>query len=504
MSIVIDGYSDSDKVPGFVGETKFGAAGINIGSIPLVLLLVGLKIAAGTITPDVDVLDVLSREDARTFGGKGSEVARMALRAFDQGLGGARLKMACPTAAAGTPSTATITITGTSTSTGTHRYWIAGELVEFNITTVGQLQNASATALAAKINENTDLPFTASAATNVVTLTAKVNSIRGNQYILFKDDSKGAGGVTSAVGGGGASVTGGGVFFTAGTGTETLTTLLALLFPARYHRIAIAQNDATSLAAWETQIDSKAGPLQGRMEHVVVAGNGSLGASTSLAQTTLNNHRFQFCWLLNSESHPSEIAAAMAAKRAAREQTTPNAGYDDEVLIGIRGQKYRADWSSRTTQQSALDNSVTPLMTLEDGTVTVIRAITTRSLDGTTPDYSTLDTAEAVVPDYVRDRLRLLWSNFKKSNPYVAPDELPGEKPRPAGVATPTRWKQVVHVDLQKMERELILTQTALEANIPVASFNVAAKRIMLATMAIPLPLHHATGVSIRQGAVAA
>lgn len=502
-TIVIDGYSDSDKVPEFVGETKFGSSAISIGSIPLILLLVGLSTAAGTITEDVDVLDVLSRDDGRTFGGKGSEVSRMVLRAFDQGLGGVRLKIASPTGAGGTAASATITVTGTSTSAGTHRFWAAGELIEYNLSTVGQAQNATATAIAAKINENTDLPFTAAANTNVVTLTAKAGGIRGNQYILFKDDSKGAGGVTTAVAGG-ASVTGGGVFFASGTGTETLTTLLALLYPARYHRIAIAQNDATSLGVWETQIDDKAGPLQGRMEHVVVAGNGALAASTSLAQTTLNNWRFQFCWLLNSESHPSEIAAAMAAKRAAREGTTPNAGYDGEKLVGIRAQKYRADWASRTTQQSALDNSVTPLTTNENGDVVVIRAITTRSLDGSTPDYRTLDTAEAVVPDYVRDRLKLVWNDFKLANPYVAPDPVAGEKPRAAGIATPTSWKKRVHIELQKMEQELILTQTLLEANAPQASYNVAAKRIMLAAPVVPLPLHHATGVSVRQVGIAA
>lgn len=504
MSIVIDGYSDSDKVPGFYAETRFGASGINLGSIPLILLLVGLKSSAGTITADSDVLEVLSRDDAKTYGGAGSEVHRMALRAFDQVLGGVKLKMACPAVAGGgVAAAATITVTGTATTTGTHRYYIAGELIEL-IVPSGQAQNATATALAAKINENVNLPVTALASTNVVTCTVKHVGIRGNQYILFKDESKGASGVSSALAGG-ASVGGGGVFFASGAGVETLTTLLALLYPARYHRIAIAQNDATSLGLWETQVDAKAGVLEGRMEHVVVGGNGSIGASTSLAQTTLNNHRFQFCWLLNSESHPSEIAAAMAARRASAEQSTPNSGYDGTVLVGIKPQRVRADWASRTVQQSALDASVTPLMTNEEGQVFVVRAITTRSLDGSTPDYRTLDTAEAVVPDYVRDRLRLLWeTDYKPSNPYVSTDPAEGEAERPEGVATPTRWAKRVHVELQRMEAENTLTQTGLEENIPVAEFNAAAKRIMLAANVVPLPIHHATGVSVRQVAIAA
>lgn len=503
MGIVIDGYADSDKKTGFFAETKFGSSPISLASIPLVLLLVGLKTSAGTITADVDVLDCVSRDEAKTFAGAGAELHRMALRAFDQGLSGVRLKLAAPTTSGGVAAALTITVTGPATSNGTHRYWVGGDLVQLEVTN-GQSANTIAANLVIAVNALTDLPVTAAAVGAVVTLTLKHAGIRGNQYIVFKDDSKGAAGVTSTLGGGGSSVTGGGLTFASGTGTETLTTLLALLYPARYHRIALAQNDATSLAAWETQIDAKAGAQEGRMEHAIVAGNGSLVASTSLAQTTLNNWRFQFCWYLNSESHPSEIAAAMAAKRASREQTTPNAGYDGEKLVGIKPQRYRADWASRTTIQSALDVGVTPIETNEDGEAIVHRAITTRCLDGATPDYRTLDTAESVVPDWIRDDLRLLWLDFKEVNPYVAPDPGVGEKERPSGVATPTRWAKRVHARLQQHEAALILTQTLLAENIPAAEYNAAGKRIMLAAPVVPLPLHHATGVSVRQVAVAA
>jgi phage tail sheath gpL-like len=500
--IVIDGYSDADKIPGFFAETKFGVGGFSINAIPLVFLLVGLKGTAGTIVADVDVKEVNSFEEARTYGDSGSEVTRMAARAFDQGLGGVRLKMACPLTAAGAAATATITFTGTSTGAGTHYFYVGGELIAFDVL-AGVAAATAATNLVTKITGMTHLPVSAGAVGAAVTLTVKCVGVRGNDYILFRDDSKAPAGLTSAVAGG-TSVTGGGVRFTGGTGTETLTNLRSLLYPARYHRMSLAQNDAVSLAAWETHVDDKAGVLEGRMEHVCVAGNGTLGASQSLAQTTLNNARFQFLWLLNSESHPSEIAAAMGAIRASTEGSKPNAGYDGRILKGIKPQRYRADWPNRSTQQSALDNSVTPLTTNEENQVVVVRSITTRSVANGGPDYSCMDTNKAVVPDYCRDRYRALWFKLRETNEYVKPNPGTGEKEPPEGVLTPDRWAKEVLIENQNMEDELILTQTMLAANKPQADWNSAAERIMCAAPVVPLPLNHALGMSIRQTSIAA
>lgn len=504
-SIVIDGYADSDKVPQFVGQTKFGAGPINIRSIPLVLLLVGLEsVAGGTMTPDVDVLDCLSKEDADTYAGAGGELASMVYGAFSQGLSGVRLMIAAPSPAGGAAAaTATITITGTATTAGTYRYWVGGELVEVTVPSTATTPTNVADAIVARFAQFPRLVASAANVAGVITLTCRTAGIRGDHLILHQDASLRQTGITSAITGG-ASVTGGGVKFTGGSGTETLTLIQALLYPARYHRMALAQNDATSLASWETHVDAKAAPLEGRMEHVVVASNDALGTATSLAQTTLNNHRFQLCWQLYAETPPARIAATMAAERASTEQTQPNSGYDDVVLVGVAPSRARGDWPSRTSQQSALDAGVTPLKTTEDGTVTVVRAITTRCLDGASPDYRTLDTAEAVVPDYVRDRLQLVWADFKAANPWNQPDPGDGEAPAEEGVATPTTWNKRVTLELQTMEREKILCQVALPANAPVSEFNTAAKRIMSAVTVVPLPITHAIGVQVRQSQVAA
>lgn len=495
MTLVITGFSTADKVPGFAGETVFGAGRVQLGTIPLTLLVVGLKSSSGSMVADSDILDCTSEDDANTKAGPGSELARMCYVALR--IPGIRIKIAAPSAAGGAvAASGTITIAGSWSSSGEGKWWIGGELVSVALNSTHTTTTA-AQAIRDAINANTKLPVTASSALGVVTITAKCASVRGNDYILHQDTSGLPSGMTSTLAGG-ASVTGGGVKLSGGSGTETMTTLLTALFPGRYHRIAFAQNDATSAAAWETQLDTKAGYAEGRMEHACLAHNGTSGAATTLGQTTLNNPRFSLAWLLNSESHPSEIAAAYAALRTQLEQDNPNRNYDGRVLDGIKPQRASADWASRATQVTCLDNSVTPLITTEDGTVAIVRAITTKSRNGSDADYRTLDVGQATTPDYVRDRLRLLWTTqVQPDNEYVTDDPSDGEPDPPAGVITPSRWNAMVTSELFAMQAERILTQVA--TNLPASEWNATAARIMTACPTVPLPLNHQVGVSVRQ-----
>lgn len=505
MSIIIASYSDSDKVPGFWAETVFGAGAINIKSIPLILLLVGLKAtAAGSALADVDLLEVQSKDDADTFWGAGSELARQCYAAIDEGQG-YRLMGIAPVDGGGVAASATITITGTASVAGQWTYYLHGIAVVIGVN-VGDSPTVQAAAIRDKFNQtlNGRMGVIATASVGVATLTAKQKGIRGNDLIIYQDISLFPTSCTSALAGG-AAVTGStnvsGIRFSGGTVAESLTNVLAVIYAGRYNRIAPAQYDATSLTAWATQINQKAGVLEGRTEHVVIGHNGTQSAAKSIAQTTLNNSRFQVVWMLNSETHPSEMAAAMGAARAAREQSNPNQGYDGYLFATIKPQRFAGDVLNRVGQQSCLDNSVTPLVTNSTGQVKCIRAITTHSLNGVTPDYRTLDTNQAVVPDFVRDDLNLFWTtSFVIDNPYVAPDPGPTDPPTPPSVATPSLWTSEVTKKLFDYQKQLLVTQVS--TNLPLSEYNTAANRIMSIVKVVPLPIQHSIGVSIRQGNV--
>lgn len=496
----------------FIGETVFGVGAASAGDQRLKLLCVGLKdtLAVGTATLDTEVFACPDAETADTKAGAGSELNRMLLAALR--IPGVDLYgLAVTPNGAAVAGDMTITIGGTWTAAGVVRFWIGGELHEAAVGAADSTTNV-ATAVKNAINANARGVCKATSSSEVVTVTHKSAGVRALNTIVFKDLSGAPSGLTAALSGGtavtGDDTTGAGCRLTNGAGVETMTTALATISTTRFHRIAFAQQDSTSLAAWETQIDTMAGPTVNMTQHAIgCLGSNALSTATSVAQTTLNDERFQILWMKDSESHPSEIAAVFAAYRTLIEQDNPNAGYDGFPLPGIKGQRYRPSRPSLATQVSALDNSVTPIDTLDNGDAVIVRSITTRSQNnaGTVANYNTLDTAQAVVPDYVRDVLQLVWLDFVAVNPYVR-DDPAAEEPAPkAGVATPSLWNAEVMSNLLTLQDNNILTQ--VESHKPITTFNPDGGGTGWLESVVPvvaLPLQHAIKVSVRQNQYAA
>lgn len=498
-NITITGFSSAMKVPGFYAETVYGAGAISAGSIPLQLLIVGNKTTAGNAVVDQDIVDVFSDDDATAFFGTGSELARMCYAALKEP--GVKIKaVAVAENGSAVAATMSITIVATPTTTGTWKYFLDGtDTITGGITT-SDTATTIAVAIAAAVNALPKLSMTAGNSAGVVTLTKRSKGPRGNDGIVFQDISKLATGVTSTLGGGGASVTGGGIHFANGATADSVVNVLAIILPDTYDRVAFAEYDSTNMALIKAHMDAKAGVLEGRLQHAVVASTASLGTTTTLAQTTLNAYRLQVCWLLNGEVVPSEFAARWAAKRTATEQSDPNAMYDGKVVTGLAPQRARADWPSTSTLVSALDSGITPFVTNSDGTVSCVRSIVSHSLTGATPDYRTLDTADAVVPDYVRTSAKLVWlTEFVASNQRVADDPAPGAKERPAGVATPKLWTRRMKKMLQDLNEQLIVQYDLTDASQPVSGYDASARRIMSILPATPMANNHQIGVSVRQ-----
>lgn len=492
----IDELSDFDKDPRFVGQTLFGQGLVSAG--PLKLLLCGLKGTSGTLTTDTQIARCLNTDEADILTTPGSELWGMAYAALQ--IPDVELYIAAPAAAGGAAAaTATITIAGTWTTAGTARYRIGGREFTVGIAATDLLGNV-ATNIAAYINLHPELGVTGAAVLGVVTLTTIDLSVRSNDYILVQDTTELPSGATSAIAGG-SSVTNGGVRFTSGAGVEDVTTLLTTEFPLRFERVVFAQRDSTNCGKWEVQLDAKAGPNEGRMEHAIGGFNSTLmSTATSIAQTTLNNPRFEILWMKNGETPPPQMAAAFGAKRSSVENTTPNVGYDDYKILGVRGSTGApSDIPGHATRVAALDAGITPITTIE-GQGAIVRSITTRSQtpSGDTDDR-TVDTSDSWVPDWVRDRLREFWTlDFKVKNPYVRDDFSQEETPpKQTGVATPKLWKQAA-MNLMLIWQGLNIV-TKVATNPVIAQFNATAKRIVSRVPVIVLPLQHQIEVSVEQ-----
>lgn len=555
--ISIIGWSSTDKVPGVGGETIFGSGPISATAIPIILLVVGTKLASGSMTPNQDVLPILGVDDADAKLGAGGEAALMCYAASK--IPGVTLWCAPVAEAAGAAAAGlVITLAGTWTSNGSWTYRFNGITYTGGITPTDTFTTVAA-AIANAVNADVRSAFTATSALGVVTLAVKSKGARGNQYLAFQDVSKLPSGCTSSLTGStwaattayttssyvtpttangfyykcttagtsigtppvfpttigttvsdgtavwtcwGQVLTGGITTFGGGSGTETNTTLLSVLIPAEYARIACAENDATNLAAWRTQLDAQAGPTSNILEHLITAMNGTLASTQSIGQTTLNHPRFQVLWMLNGETHPAIIAATMAAIRAVTEQTDPDAAYDDVILPGVAPQSQKLDWAQHTTLIAALNNSVTPVYTSPDGYAKICRSIQTRSLNGATPDYRVLDTSDAYVPDFVRRDLSLDWStSWRVANPRNTDNPAPDQKAAASGVGTPDTWNARVEGKLRKYERgegfpNPIITN--VDGNKPQSGWDPNGKRIMTAVTVAPMPNTHQVGISVR------
>lgn len=499
----IVGFTTDDFVPGFVSDVIFGAAGLSAASATLKLLIVANSTSAGDATPGVEV-QIFSPSEADARAGAGSEGARMCRAALK--IPGVAIWFCAVADPAGTAASMTVTFANNADSAGEILYWINGVRIAIEIDS-GDTPTVTAGKLVSAINALPNLPCTAANVAGVVTATMKQTGPRGNDCIVRQDTTNGPSAQTSTLAG--TAVTGLGVKFAGGATADDLTTAATNTYPSWYARVALAARDATQLGVWESSMDAKAGPFEQRPQHTVCAVNGSLSAAQSLSQTTLNNARFQLLWMLNSETDPAELAAFFAALRAVTEQSDPNHSYSGEEVSVAAPHTLSADSPQRSTQVAALKTGVTPLKT-ENGVVSVVRSITTRCLSGSNPDYNTLDTGTAYVPDFVRYALGLRWFEFKKVNPDVADDPAPEEPPRASGVATPTSWNAAMFQLLKELEgapgvplysglARGQIVDVDLPANKPSTRYDRAAKRLMSACPVVPAPKNEQVGVTVLQ-----
>jgi hypothetical protein len=155
-----------------------------------------------------------------------------------------------------------------------------------------------------------------------------------------------------------------------------------------------------------------------------------------------------------------------------------------------------SDNPNRATLKTALNNSLTPLVTV-DGKLQFVRAICSRSLNGSTPDYRTYDRGDVAVALRVRKEALVLAAQMRAENPYAGPDiseELP-----PEGTLTPGLWKSSVFALMQRWEGPEYNWLEQVEANPPEATWDSTAKRIMSVIPTIAKTQNHQIGVIVRQ-----
>ena len=305
---------------------------------------------------------------------------------------------------------------------------------------------------------------------------------------------------------GGSTATSGAMYFSGGSGTESVSTLLDNLQTDEFFTIAFSQRDSTNLGRWETATNTKLGPLVGLLENLVCATAGTLSAAGSLAQTTLNHSSFEMLWMEEPETPPEEMAALWAAVRHQAEITFPNNRYDLVRLEGVQPQEARSKQPSRVTQVAALNYGLTPIGTSNNAAV-LARAVTTRTQTDTGGvDDGTVDVAQWRTALEFRRALKNMLKDHMTVHPYIVDDPAEGNEPDvPQGVTFPKNIANATWALEYQKQNDKWLAQVKLNPPRCALHPTSATPRPILYAPIVVLPLLHqiAGTVALRKFQVA-
>ena len=175
-SIMVPGYSSSNRVPGFY--LALDNTGANTASAARRILLVGQMLATGTDKPGAVAISG-GVSDAIAKYGEGSQCHIMVrdYRTIDSS--GEVWVLPLLDDAASQPAVGSFTLAGTATSAGTLALYIADQLVPVGVS-VGDTAAAVAANVVIAAKGVTGLPVTLTTADGVVTVTALNKGLAGN------------------------------------------------------------------------------------------------------------------------------------------------------------------------------------------------------------------------------------------------------------------------------------------------------------------------------------
>lgn len=441
LSSIID---SSYKIPRAFLQVSLGVGPKSPGSAAVKILLVGLKITAGSAA--VGALKLLTgKDDARTYFGAGSELHMMAQAAF-RANPAATVYAVAMDPAGGTAGTKVLTFAGTATADGGVEVWVLGERIYAAIAS-GSTATVVGDAVAAAINSRTDLPVTAVNVTGTVTLTAKNTGLR-SAGISVRSLATVTGITHTAASG----------YVAAGTaGSENATTQLDGVAAERFHLIVAPHTDSTNLLKFKSYVTAQSSAIAGKRCRWLGCSMDTLANFITLSDA-LNDKRGQVFWFENPDDSPAMAAAAAAGSVAAKISSDRAFNLDGLELVGIKPQYALSDVPTESEQNSALSNGGTPLLSKE-GTVRIVRSVTNYHQDASNnDDFSVLDTHYVDVPDYLADDIQVnfssVYAGFK-----LAPD-VDGAPPG-ARVATPLSVRDWIYGRLKREENRLIVNVDA-------------------------------------------
>jgi phage tail sheath gpL-like len=300
------------KVPLYWVEVDPSMAGIPM--INLRALLVGTKLTAGKAPADIAV-PIGSQAQADLAFGQGSELARMFKAFFANNFANEVWGLPVAEPGGAVVATGTITVTAAPTAAGTLSLYISGEQVPVNVSTT-DTPTTIASAIAAAVTANPNLPVTATPAAGVVTLTSKFKSVNANEITVQQNYYGTIGGEITPPGLAMTLPATG--LLTGGTGTPLFATAISNLGETPFEYVAMPYTDSASLVAWDQEFGftdtGRWGWQRELFGHVISAKRGTYANLLIFGDTQNSGVISIMAFEVASPSPSYEWAAAYCAK----------------------------------------------------------------------------------------------------------------------------------------------------------------------------------------------
>ncbi|KAB0585658.1 phage tail sheath subtilisin-like domain-containing protein [Edwardsiella anguillarum] len=398
MTISMNTIPSNALVPLFYAEMDNSAA--NTAQDSGASLLLGYANTGAAITPNSLVL-MPSADYARQICGPGSQLARM-VQAYRKTDPFGELYVIAVPEPTGTQATVTLTVTGAATETGTISLYIGNSRVQAAVTN-GDDVAAVASSIKDAVAADVTLPFTATAAAGVVTLTARHKGLCGNEipvtvnYYGFGSGEVLPAGVQIAISAG-----------TKGSGAPVLTGAIAAMADEPFDYIGHPFNDTASLTTLATEMNDTSGRWSYARQlygHVYTAKIGTLSDLVSAGDQLNQQHITLAGYESDMQAPADELAASRTARDAVFIRNDPARPTQTGELIGMlpapKGKRFIT-----TEQQSLLSHGVATAY-VEGGVLRIQRDVTTYKKNAYgVKDNSYLDSETLHTSAYVLRRLK--------------------------------------------------------------------------------------------------
>jgi len=406
MGISFTQYDELNRNPGVFVEFDDSRASSALVTQARVIII-GQQTGAATVA-EGSVNLVTSVDQAKLFFGVGSQLADM-VSFFNAN--NSRIELRCiPLDDAGVAGEQEITVTGTATAAGTLALYMGGRRV-IVVIAEGDTPTVIAAAIAAVIQANTDLLYSATSAVGVVTIVAK-NAGEWTESIPVKINP-----FTAQRGGSEADPAGtsyGIASSVTGITNPDLATAIAAIPDDVFNYFVQPYTDATNMTLWDTELIRRMNAMVQREGHGFNSRAGTVGTLTTYG----NGRNGKFNTTMDSgvsDFMPEHACASMYAGRgslrASNDPAVPWTGVNQGRLVGWIPD-FEENRRSFDERNILLDNGVATHEVSKDGVVFISREITNFQKNSLNqPSDTFLDSQTPLTLSFIRQSFLARMSN---------------------------------------------------------------------------------------------